>query len=1175
MADENSEDFFQKILKIFYDILKPAINMFSDDQARNELLGTLGVSGNGGSTSAPATGGLQAYIDKEDDEVDPFKLAGAIADLTSLIMGLEGIISAAVNASDEDEERTVGEIVTALLNLLTLDYIRRREPAFHAVLELLNTLDKNAVAAGGSANFLKDYIGGFFDKLGKGLDDTEGATSLSDSLFLVIAGGLFYLDHFLRSKGVRGLVISSNYGYEGVSSATTPIADAITNRALTFGVEVKPISGATGSDDVATVGGKAYGTMVFAPKDQGGIAFVSELSADVNGSFNFDENKHTIEYKLSGDGLFRIGTLPEARGGTNNKFLISYAYNAEKPKMIALLDKPAIKFAFGTAKLGLVVTPDDVLVKGILNIHYEFSKGDLSGFPFDLLPDDIKDKFPLGIGFSQKKGFFVDGDGNIGTGEKAGSKSLTPASRGPVEEIVAKLLNAFNKQMPVHLNLGNVVGIDMLTIAVKADPELKNFQLEVSIDFWLKLGSVITITISRLGMTLNAIKLDNNGGILGYDLQPGIKWPTGAGIRVNAGVVTGGGFLYLDPDKGEYFGALELSFKNLFDLKAVGILNTIMPDGSKGFSMLIIITAEFSPVQLGFGFTLIGVGGLLGINRRAEVEALRVGLKTNAIKSILFPEDVVGNINRIISDIKQIFPIQQDSFLIGLMGKIGWGTPTLISIELGIILQLPDPKIIILGVVKLALPTEETALVKIQVNFLGVIDFQNQFLYFEAVLFDSQLVGFPLTGSMALVVAWGDASTFGLSIGGFHPDFKDYPTVPTLPGAFREMDRISLQLLSGDNPRLGIECYFAVTSNSVQFGAKAELLAEGPMGFNLYGMLSLDVLFIFDPFSFSIRLEATLAIRHNKSVLFGIHFLGILSGPTPWHIEGEVSFGILFATITIGFETTWGDNKPEIAVETEDLRSLINSELSKAANWKPIIPDFNNVHVTLRTLLEDEQVDLLIHPFGAISFSQRALPLNFSIKKYGNKKPLHENESNFIITNVKIGGAALSFIKNEELFAVGNYQSLSEAEKLSRKSFERLESGVTINDTGNLALASTTLDPSELNYELDYTYDDNPLRLKKFVKLPSRNFKKMLRNAGAAESVLSWKNSKKNQLNAPVPTKVEGGKYTLASNDDLKEWDQNLRAGSYAEVLQSFDSLKKQKPEMAEKLQVVGLHELD
>src|SRR5690606_14381845 len=171
---------------------------------------------------------------------------------------------------------------------------------------------------------------------------------------------------------------------------------------------------------------------------------------------------------------------------------------------------------------------------------------------------------------------------------------------------------------------------------------------------------------------------------------------------------------------------------------------------------------------------------------------------------------------------------------------------------------------------------------------------------------------------------------------------------------------------------------------------------------------------------------------------------------TPWHIEGEVSFGILFATITIGFDATWGNRRPEVGTETEDLKLLLYTELGKAANWKPVIPDFNNVHVTLRTLQEDEKADLLIHPFGAITFSQRALPLNFAIKKYGNKKPLHANESEFKITGVKIGGKAIPFVKAEEKFAVGNYQPLTKAEKLSRKSFENLESGITINDTGSL-----------------------------------------------------------------------------------------------------------------------------
>ena len=118
----------------------------------------------------------------------------------------------------------------------------------------------------------------------------------------------------------------------------------------------------------------------------------------------------------------------------------------------------------------------------------------------------------------------------------------------------------------------------------------------------------------------------------------------------------GGGFLGLDPAKGEYFGALELSFEGVISLKAVGIINTKLPDGSNGFALLILVTAEFTPIQLGFGFTLIGVGGLLGLNRSLDTEALRQGVRTGSITSILFPPDVVGNITKIISDLEVVLP---------------------------------------------------------------------------------------------------------------------------------------------------------------------------------------------------------------------------------------------------------------------------------------------------------------------------------------------------------------------------------------------------------------------------------------------------------------------------------------------------------------------------------------
>ena len=287
---------------------------------------------------------------------------------------------------------------------------------------------------------------------------------------------------------------------------------------------------------------------------------------------------------------------------------------------------------------------------------------------------------------------------------------------------------------------------------------------------------------------------------------------------------------------------MELEFKDLFSIKAFGIINTRMPDGSDGFSLLIIITAEFTPIQLGFGFTLNGVGGLLGLNRTVRIEVLKEGIKTNAIKSILFPENVVANINRIVSDIKQVFPPQNDHFLICPMGKLGWGTPTIITLELGILIEIPATGFILLGVLKALLPQEENALLKLQVNFIGQIDFENEFITFDAILYDSRLLVYTLTGQMALRISWGDNPVFILSVGGFHPAFKE------IPSDLRNMQRITISLLSGDNPRLTVQTYFAVTSNTAQFGARAELYAEGGGGFNIYGFIGYDVLFQFDPF---------------------------------------------------------------------------------------------------------------------------------------------------------------------------------------------------------------------------------------------------------------------------------------------------------------------------------------
>src|SRR5680860_523635 len=152
----------------------------------------------------------------------------------------------------------------------------------------------------------------------------------------------------------------------------------------------------------------------------------------------------------------------------------------------------------------------------------------------------------------------------------------------------------------------------------------------------------------------------------------------------------------IDQELKRYSGTLEREYQNKISLKAIGLINTELPNGQDGYSLLIIITAEFSPIQLGFGFTLNGVGGLLGLNRTVKIDRLRSGLRDNTLRSILFPQNIVENSERIISDLRQVFPPQEGRFVFGPMAKIGWGS--IMTIDLGLLIELPEPiRISILG----------------------------------------------------------------------------------------------------------------------------------------------------------------------------------------------------------------------------------------------------------------------------------------------------------------------------------------------------------------------------------------------------------------------------------------------------------------------------------------------
>ena len=132
---------------------------------------------------------------------------------------------------------------------------------------------------------------------------------------------------------------------------------------------------------------------------------------------------------------------------------------------------------------------------------------------------------------------------------------------------------------------------------------------------------------------------------------------------------------------------------------------------------------------------------------------------------------------------------------------------------------------------------------------IGLAGFDKQRLYFFATLFDSRVVFLTIDGEMGLLVAFGGDANFVVSVGGFHPRFAP----PPLP--FPSPKRVAINILNTPVARIRVEGYFAVTSNTAQFGARVDVFF-GLSAINVQGHLCFDALFQFSPFYFIFEISA-------------------------------------------------------------------------------------------------------------------------------------------------------------------------------------------------------------------------------------------------------------------------------------------------------------------------------
>jgi hypothetical protein len=202
--------------------------------------------------------------------------------------------------------------------------------------------------------------------------------------------------------------------------------------------------------------------------------------------------------------------------------------------------------------------------------------------------------------------------------------------------------------VPVHTVIGPLT-IEMLHLGVGVGAD--DIRVETAVSASLDIGPC-SVTAERFGSNL---RLGEDGNLGALDVEVEVQAPAGLGLAIDAGPVNGGGYLAHDLTSGRYVGALELQ---VFDIgiKALGLLDTRLPGGVPAYSFVAMIAAELPPVPLGFGFTLKGVGGLLGVHRSADVEQLRRLLREGRLDDLLFAESPVADGPRIAADLASAFP---------------------------------------------------------------------------------------------------------------------------------------------------------------------------------------------------------------------------------------------------------------------------------------------------------------------------------------------------------------------------------------------------------------------------------------------------------------------------------------------------------------------------------------
>lgn len=603
--------------------------------------------------------------------------------------------------------------------------------------------------------------------------------------------------------------------------------------------------------------------------------------------------------------------------------------------------------------------------------------------------------------------------------------------------------------LTLPLGGGGVLGISPLEVVLR----LAGRRAEAPPTGWaVAAGALITFSVNwgplyvrvdQLGLMaqLDTTKLQKDRNLKLVDAHVDAALPTGIAINIQTGAINGGGAIHHDPASGDYYGAVVLRVAKRVTLTCLGLVSTRDGQGNQLTSFILIGTIEHLGLTAGF-ITLDGLGVLYAADRTLDVPAVRAALPSGKLKYLLFPADPIKTLPEMVAGLRTFFPPREGTHIYGLLIKLTFGNASnpLLRADLALMLErdstTESSRLLVLGRVSSVLPQEKAPLLTLNLDVVGEFDFDSGLAALDAVLYESKLFGrFALTGAAAFRRARGQG--FALAVGGFNPRF-------TAPVGFPVVPRVTVALTSGDNPKLIIEAYFAITPNTLQFGATASLYAAA-FGFSIEGYIGFDVLVNFWPPHFIADFKAGVQLKRGSRSLFKVDVAGTLEGPLPLRVAGKATFSLLWWDYSVSFDQNLIGGSDSLASEALDVLLELVARLNDPLSWRTELPAAAGQLVGVRS--NPGGGGLALHPLGRLVVQQGLVPLNLDrdIDRVGAFVPARERR--FRITAAQLGDRVITDLdKVHDEFPDSQFFELTDAERLSAPGMAVREAGISFGN---------------------------------------------------------------------------------------------------------------------------------